>query len=67
MQKTDNTEAKVDNTDAIELLETFSKREVLEICDYVWFEYKEEDNWIETYGKFIESLEKWEYDINFIL
>lgn len=58
---------KINNTEAIELLETFSKREVLEICNQVWFKYNDTDNWIETYWKFIESLEKWEYDINFIL
>lgn len=62
----DNKE-KIDNSKAIELLEEFSKREVLEICDTVWFKYQEEELFVDTYGRFIESLEKGEYDINFIL
>lgn len=59
--------SKIDNTEAIELLETFSKREILQICDTVGFKYNDGDKWLDTHEKFITALEKWEYDINFIL
>lgn len=58
---------KIDNTKAIKLLDNLSKREILELCDEIGFKYNDDDNWIETYWRLIESLEKWEYDINFIL